>query len=283
MRKPPSVQRRIIRFLRKKPLGAAGLLIILLMIAVALTAQVFYPAGPNAGSSAIIAPPGGRFLLGSDNLGRDVLARILFGTRTSLTVGLVAVGVGVTGGLIVGLISGYAGGKVDMVIQRLVDSLMAFPALVLALAMVAVLGQSTINVMIAVGITFIPTVSRVVRGTVLSAKENQYVEAARCLGCQYSRIVFRHIMPNVLAPVIILATAGLGYAIVVEATLSYLGLGPPPPAPTWGGMMQEGRKYMYMAWWIVLYPGIAISIAVYGFNLFGDALRDVLDPRLRGR
>jgi peptide/nickel transport system permease protein len=197
-------------------------------------------------------------------------------------VGLIAVGLGTTLGSAIGLISGYAGGRVDLLLQRLMDVLMAFPTLILAIATVAMLGPTTTNVVVAMAIVFMPTANRVVRGSVLAEKENQYVEAARAIGCGGARIAFRHLLPNVAAPIIVIASTSLGTAILVESSLSFLGLGPPPPTPTWGAMLSIGsRTFFEQAPWMAIFPGLAISLAIFGFNLLGDALRDLLDPRLR--
>lgn len=274
---------RLVLFCKTKPLGAGGGFIILLMVLVAILAPFISPYDPYAlhGDDSL-APPSSRYLLGADDLGRDLLSRIIWGARVSLQVGLIAVGVGSILGSFWGILSGYAGGKTDLAVQRVMDTLMAFPSIVLALTMVAILGNNITNVMLAIGIVMTPGVNRVVRGATLSVKENQYIEAARTIGCGHLRIIWLHILPNVTAPIIVLATVGLGSAIISEATLSFLGLGTPPPTPSWGGMLTyQARQYMERAPWIAVFPGIAISLAVYGFNLLGDALRDVWDPRLR--
>jgi peptide/nickel transport system permease protein len=228
-------------------------------------------------------PPGGAFWLGTDEYGRDLLSRLLYGARISLYIGLLAVGLGTTSGTLLGLVSGYFGGKTDFILQRLTDWLLAFPTLVLALAIVAALGQSTTNVILAVAIVIIPTAARVIRATVLTVREQVFVEAGRAIGCSDGRLLLQHILPNCLAPYLILATAGLGNAILAEAALSFLGLGTPAPEPSWGTMLSgAAQQYIWRAPWMAIFPGAAISLAVFGFNLFGDALRDVLDPRLRG-
>ncbi len=272
------------QFARRKPLGAAGGLIVLALVFSALFASYVAPHNPLAvNAKAALEPPGGAFLLGTDNLGRDVLSRVIFGARISLLVGLLSVALGIGLGSMLGLASGYLGGLTDLVVQRGVDILISFPTLVLALAIVAVLGPSIVNVTLAIGIVMVPTASRVVRGSTLSVRENAYVEAASVVGCGHLRILGRHILPNVTAPIIVVATVNLGTAILSEAALSFLGVGPPPPTPTWGGMLSgEGRQFMEAAPWMALYPGLAISAVVFGFNLLGDALRDVWDPRLRG-
>ena len=268
---------------RRKPLGAAGAVIVLALIVLALAAPIVAPYDYREQSRAnLLKPPSVAHPFGTDNLGRDIFSRVLFGAQTSLYVGLVAVGVGTTVGSVIGLISGYAGGRVDLLLQRLMDLVLAFPTLILAIATVAMLGPTTTNVVVAMAIVFTPTANRVVRGSVLAEKENQYVEAARAIGCGGTRIAFRHLLPNVMAPIIVIASTSLGTAILVESSLSFLGLGPPPPAPTWGAMLSVGsRSFFEQAPWMAIFPGLAISLAIFGFNLLGDALRDLLDPRLR--
>lgn len=226
--------------------------------------------------------PSADHFFGTDEKGRDIFSRVVYGSRVSVTVGIIAVGVSLLLGVPLGLVSGYAGGKVDTVIQRLMDAEMAIPGLILALTAVQMLGQSIQNVMIVLGIYMTPMVDRVVRGSVLVIKQEIYVEAARAVGCSRGRIMARHILPNIAAPVIIIATGGLGSAILVEASLSFLGLGTPPPQPSWGRMLSGASQvYFESAWWMAVFPGLAISFAVLGFNLLGDALRDAWDPRLR--
>jgi peptide/nickel transport system permease protein len=272
------------RFLREKPLGVLGGVIILAMIVVALLAPALASYDPyELRVPDRFTPPGGAFWLGTDEYGRDLLSRLLYGARISLYVGLVAVGLGTTSGTLLGLVSGYFGGKTDFILQRLTDWLLAFPTLVLALAIVAALGQSTTNVILAVAIVIVPTAARVIRATVLIVREQVFVEAGRAIGCSDGRLLWQHILPNCLAPYLILATAGLGNAILAEAALSFLGLGTPAPEPSWGTMLSgAAQQYVWRAPWMAIFPGAAISLAVFGFNLFGDALRDVLDPRLRG-
>lgn len=273
----------IIRFARKKPIGGFGAALLIFMALLGLLAPVLVPYPPlEFHTSNTLEPPSREFLLGTDDKGRDILSRIMYGARISMQVGAIAVGIGVTFGLIVGLVTAYVGGGLDMFAQRAVDSFQAFPALLLALAITTALGRSVWNVGIALAIVSWPTASRVVRSSVLAHKRSMYVEAARCVGVTTPRILFRHILPNVASIYIILATAGLGQAILVEASLSFLGFGIPPPEPSWGGMLNDAQRYALRAPWYAIFPGIAISIAVFGFNLFGDALRDYLDPRLRG-
>lgn len=275
---------RLLQIAKKKQLGTASGLVFLGICFLAVFADVVSPYSPYFQDRiATLEAPSMKHLLGTDDVGRDLLSRIIHGSRISLYVGIVAVGIGITFGTFLGMVSGYFGGKIDMVIQRLIDALMAFPLLVLALAIVAVLGSNTTNVMIAVGIVMIPGASRVVRGAVLSVKQEQYVEAARALGALDGRIMFLHILPNVMAPVLVLATLAMGRAIMWEATLSFLGVGTQPPEPSWGSMLSGyARQYFELAPWNAFFPGVAISLAIMSINLFGDALRDVLDPRQRG-
>ena len=272
------------RFVRRKPLGAAGALLLATLVLMAVFAGSLAPFPPlEFHTSDTFRSPDGTYRLGTDQSGRDVLSRVLYGARISLRVGALAVGVGVTFGMLVGLVSGYAGGRVDFVAQRVVDSFQSFPALFLAIAVTTALGRTVTNVGIALAVITWPTASRVVRSAVLTQKQTVYVEAARAIGARAPRIIFVHILPNVASIYIILATAALAQAILVEASLSFLGVGVPPPEPSWGAMLLEAQRYALRAPWLAIFPGIAITAAVFGFNLFGDALRDVLDPRLRGR
>jgi peptide/nickel transport system permease protein len=272
------------RFCRKKPLGAAGGVIMLAIVLTALFADQLQTYDPIATDSVnTLAPPGREHLLGSDHLGRDIYSRIVHGARVSLIVGLASTLLGSILGGVIGLLSGYAGGKTDLVTQRVMDILQGLPLLVLALVMSASLGPSVQNVVIAISIPIIPRAARVIRSSVLSIREMQYVEAARAIGLRHLRIAFRHILPNTVGPFIVLCTAQLGSAILVEAALSFLGLGVPEPYPSWGRMLSvSAAEYAQKAPWLVMFPGLAISLAVFGSNLLGDALRDTLDPRLRG-
>ena len=273
----------IYTFIRKKPLGAAGAFIIAVMLLVALFAARLAPYDPYAADyGAQFMRPSGAHWFGTDEFGRDVLSRIMYGARIALFVGFVASFVGCTLGALLGVISAYAGGTVDLCLERLMDILLAFPLLIVALAIASILGPAVQNVVVAISIPIIPRAARVVRSSALSVKENPYVEAAGSLGASRPRVVFQHIVPNVLAPYIIILTAQLGSAILTEAALSYLGLGTAEPTPSWGLMLSgSASAYAEKAPWIALFPGIAISLAVFGFNLFGDSLRDALDPRLR--
>jgi peptide/nickel transport system permease protein len=287
---PAAVRRRegagttLWRFIRKKPLGAIGGFLIVVMAVAAVFAELLQTHDPIATDAAhTLAPPAADHWLGSDHLGRDIYSRIVHGARVSLIVGISSTLLGSVLGGIIGLLSGYVGGKVDLTAQRFLDILQGLPLLVLALVMSASLGPSIQNVVIAISIPIIPRAARVIRSSVLSIREMQYVEAARALGTRHLRIAFRHILPNTIGPFIVLVTAQLGSAILVEATLSFLGLGVPEPYPSWGRMLSvSAAEYAQKAPWLVLFPGIAISLAVFGSNLLGDALRDTLDPRLRG-
>lgn len=284
LRSRPGLLEGLLSFFKKKPLGAIGGVLVTIMVITAIFAPWLAPADPyeiNYGS--FLKPPGTEYILGSDQLGRDVLSRIIYGSRVSLYVGLLAVALGQVGGGFFGLVSGFFGGKTDLVIQRVMDILMAFPMLILALAIVAALGPSINNVIIAISITQTPRAARTMRSAAIEVREMDYVSAAKMIGGGEWYILFRHIAPNCVAPFIIIGTTALGQAIVTEATLSFLGVGTPPPTPSWGLMLSgEGRKYIEQAPWLAIFPGIAISLAVFGLNLLGDALRDVLDPRLRG-
>ena len=275
---------------RRNPVGTAGAVVMLVLIFTAVFAPLIAPLDPytfnltEQGLPVRQQAPNSEFLFGTDALGRDVLSRIIYGARVSSLVGFLSVALGTSVGTAIGLVSGYWGGKVDQVLQRIVDTFMAFPGIVLALAVVAVLGQNLINITLVIAIVIAPGSSRVIRGAVLTIKENIYIDAARSIGASDVRIDMRHILPNVVAPVIIIATVWVGNAIVIEATLSFLGLGTPPPTPTWGEVLAgEGQRNLENAPWLAIFPGLAISIVVLSFNMLGDALRDVLDPRLRAR
>src|SRR5215470_2470775 len=273
---------------RRKPLGAVSALILCGLVVVAILAPVLAPYDPykfnlNARGLPIrLQPPNAKFLCGTDPLGRDVLSRIVYGSRVSLIVGFASVAIGTLLGTLLGLVSGYWEGGADQVLQRAVDTIMALPGIVLALAVVSVLGQSLTNIILVIGLVIAPGASRVVRGTVLSIKQNTFIDAAYAAGATPWRIVLRHILPNAFAPILVIASVWLGNAIVIEAALSFLGLGTPPPTPTWGGMLSgEGRRNLETAPYLAIFPGLAISIVVLAFNMLGDALRDLLDPRLR--
>src|SRR5262245_44795744 len=270
---------------RRKPLGVASAVVILVVVLTAIFADVLAPYDPlEAKPEKRLARPSWEHPFGTDDIGRDVLSRIIYGSRISLWVGLLAVGIGTVAGMIIGLITGYWEGRVDLVLQRVMDAVQAIPGLILALAIASVLTPSTPNAMLAIAIVIIPGNSRIVRGAVLSAKQNRYVEAAQALGCRHLHILAVHILPNVTAPILIIASIWLGNAILIEASLSFLGLGTQPPDPSWGLMLSStGRAFMEQAPWLAVFPGLAISLAVLGFNLFGDTLRDAWDPKLRRR
>lgn len=264
---------------RTAMIGAAMLLV---MVVLSLAAPLISTHDPEKMVlSQVLRPPAPEFPLGTDYLGRDIWTRILYGGRLSLMIGLLAVAAGLAIGVPLGAVSGYFGGWADLVIQRIADVLLAFPGFLLSLSLVAVLGVGLQNVIISVGIGALPSFIRLVRSSVLTIRELSYVEAARAIGVPHVAILFRHVLPNAMAPVIVQATLNLGTAILVAAGLGFLGLGVRPPTPEWGTMLGEGRSYIFSAWYIATFPGIAIFLAVLGFNLLGDGLRDALDPRLR--
>ena len=276
--------RKLTYLAQRHMLGAIGLVIMVLFVLAALLADFIARYDPlSVDSLQRLAPPSAQHWLGTDSFGRDVWSRIIHGARISLAVCVGSTLLGSSIGVIVGLASGYLSGWVDLVFQRITDILQALPLLVLALVMTAALGPSLPNVIIAIAIPLIPTVARVIRANTLALRELPFVEAARAIGMSDLRIALRHVLPNTLAPLIVLATAQFGSAILTEAALSFLGLGIPEPFPSWGRMLSESAaEYVRTAPWLVLFPGVAISLAVFGTNLFGDALRDILDPRQRG-
>ena len=271
--------------IRQQPLGAAGAIIVIIMVFLAIFAEVVAPFDPvvnNFGSMHI--PPDGTHWFGTDQFGRDVLSRLIYGARTALVVGFVSAFIGATAGLVLGVSSAYFGGLFDLIFQRIMDVFMAFPLIILALAVVSIFGTGVENLIIAITIPFIPRCARVVRSSALAIREIPYVDAARALGFNHRRIIIRHMVPNVMAPYLIMITAFVGQAILLEASLTFLGLGVQEPTPAWGLMLQGGaEEYAESAPWMAIFPGLAISLAVFGFNLFGDALRDVLDPKLRSQ
>ena len=279
----PPVLTRIGSFIRRQPLGAAGLLVVLMMIFAAIFAPQIAPYDPEENDfEAMFAAPGLDHLLGTDEFGRDIFSRIVYGARTAMLIGFVCAFAASFGGLLVGVTSAYFGGKVDILIQRVVDVFIAFPSIILALAIVAVLGTDLYFVMIAITIPLLPNCARVVRASALSIREIPYIDAARACGYSHLRIVLRHMAPNVMAPFLIMLTTFLGQAILAEASLTFLGLGVQEPTPAWGLMLRSGaEEFAETAPWVPIFPGLAISLAVFGFNIFGDALRDILDPRLR--
>ncbi len=267
----------------------AGAVILLIVLIAAVFAPLLVPLDPTAQSlTRVMKPPmwqgeGHIFFLGTDHLGRDLLSRLIYGARVSLIVGLSATVMAGSIGLILGMLAGYFGGRVDYLLMRLVDFVLSFPFILLALATIAILGPSLWLIVALISLRQWTVYARVVRGSVLSIREQEFVIASRAVGGSDLRLIFRHVLPNVLAPVIVIGSLYLGRLIVIEAGLSFLGLGVPPPTPTWGGLLAEGRSYLYVSWWIVTFPGLAITFTVLGANLLGDWLRDVLDPRLRTR
>ena len=273
-----------IRLVKEKPLGTFGGIILLLLILVALFADVLVPYGYTEmhlrdrlqGASA-------QYLLGTDQLGRDFLSRLIYGARLSLIVGLAATTINVVVAVLIGGISGFLGGKVDLVVQRFVDAWMAFPGLLLLLTIMSIVGEGLFQIIVVLGIAGGIVGSRVVRGAVIGVKENDYFLAAKAVGTPTSQILLRHVLPNIMAPVIIIFSINIGGVIISEASLSFLGFGLPPDIPSWGTLLSwEGRRYMEQAPWLALWPGFALTITVYSLNMFGDAMRDLLDPRLRG-
>jgi peptide/nickel transport system permease protein len=268
---------------RHKPLGLAGLILIAIMVIVAVFAPLIATHDPVATDTLNqLEGPSSEHWFGTDHLGRDTFSRVVYGTRTSLAVGFGAVALGTTLAVLLGVVSAYYGGALDLVTQRLVDAVMALPWLILIMSVMALIGPGVVNIILVLGFLTAPGASRVIRGATLSVGASPYVDSARALGCRDHQIIIRHVLPNVAAPMIVIATIGLGAAILAEAALSFLGFGVVPPEPSLGQMLSvEGRKWMLKAPWIAIFPGIAISLAVFGFNMLGDALRDVLDPRLR--
>jgi peptide/nickel transport system permease protein len=268
---------------RRYPLGAVGALIIVLFVTTAMFADALTTYDPfTTNSRASLAPPGGAHALGADFMGRDVWSRIVYGARISLAVGLGATALGCLTGMAIGLMSGFFGGWVDLLVQRLMDIMQALPLLVMALMMAASLGPSLTNTVVAIAIPLVPNAARIIRSNTLALRELPFVEAARAIGMSEPRIAIKHVLPNTLAPLIVLATAQFGSAILVESALAFLGLGVPEPHPSWGRMLSESAaEYVRTAPWLVIFPGVAISAVVFGTNLLGDAIRDLLDPRQR--
>jgi peptide/nickel transport system permease protein len=274
----------LIRLIREKPLGFAGLVVFVLFLFCGLFADLLAPYGMNQISPANrLKPPSERFWFGTDQLGRDVFSRILYGAQLSVIIGFAAATLATIISVVLGIITGYIGGKLDLIVQRMVDAWMSFPDLIILIVVVSVLGPGLWQVIFVLGLVFGIGGSRIVRGAVVSVRENMYVHAAQSMGASTTRVLLQHILPNVLPPIIVLFTTRVGAVILVESGLSFLGFGVPPPAPTWGGMLSgSGRTFMYMAPWLALAPGLAITIVVYAINVLGDAMRDLLDPRMRG-
>lgn len=273
--------RQVLTRLARNRGAAAALIILLFLIAVAILAPVLAPQDPiKINPANNLRPPSPSHLMGTDDIGRDILSRVIYGSRLSLTMGLISVAIATLIGTIIGLISGYWGGSVDVLIMGITEIMMALPGILLALVIVTVLGRGLTNVMIAVGISWVPSYARLARSSVLAAKEQDYILAARVLGASNSRILFRHILPNIVMPIIVLSTMGVSGAILTGASLSFLGLGAQPPAPEWGAMLNQARRYVRVAWWWMTFPGLAIMITVLSTSMFGDGLRDALDPKL---
>ncbi|MBA7602058.1 Glutathione transport system permease protein GsiD [subsurface metagenome] len=274
----------LMRLVKEKPLGAVGGIITLLLLLTGIFADLIVPYGMNeCWAGGFLAPPSARFWLGTDNLGRDILSRVIFGARISVIVGLTASTLATIVSLIIGVVCGYIGGKLDLIVQRGVDIWMCFPQLILMMVIISIIGAGMWTVIFTLGIMWGIIGSRIIRSAVIGIRENVYVAAAEAIGCSTTRILTRHILPNIMAPTIILFTIRVPNVILVEASLSFLGFGIPPPVPSWGGMLSgDGRAYMFEAPWMVIWPGLALASVVYGINMFGDAVRDLLDPRLRG-
>jgi peptide/nickel transport system permease protein/dipeptide transport system permease protein len=268
---------------RQSRSAVTGLAIVLAFVLVGLLAPLLAPANPIAQhlDTTLVRPFHGGYLLGADDLGRDILSRIIYGARISLMVGAISVSISLTVGGTVGLFAGYFGGALDLLVMRLIDILMAFPSILLAIVICAALGPSLQNAMIAIGIIGVPAFTRMIRASVLTEKEADYVQAERSLGAGHLRLIFTAILPNCVAPIIVQSTLAYAGAIISAAALSYLGLGAQPPTPEWGFMVSSGREYIQTAWWVITFPGLAILMAVLGFNLMGDGLPDVLDPRMK--
>jgi len=281
----PTIWARSWRFVRREPLGTVGLGLVIAMLITGGLAELIAPYHPTANDfSAMMEAPSWAHPLGTDQFGRDLLSRLIYGARTALIVGMSSALVGGAAGLVLGVGSAYFGGKIDLILQRIFDVIMAFPLIILALAVVSIFGTGVQNVIIAITIPLIPRIARVVRSSALAIREIPYVDAARACGFSHWRIILRHMVPNVMAPFLIMITASVGQAILAEASLSYLGLGVQEPVPAWGLMLQGGaEEYASTAPWIAIFPGVAIMLSVLGVNLFGDALRDTLDPKLRER
>jgi len=282
----PAARRRahpLVRFLRRHPLGAAGLIVILMLLGLALLAPWIAPYDPVVNDfGSMFRPPTLRHWAGTDAYGRDVLSRVIFGARTALVIGFGASLVGATLGAVVGLASAYFGGKTDLLVQRLVDVMLSFPIIIVAMAIVSIIGSGTDKLIVAIALSFVPRVERVVRGSALGVRVMTYIEAAQAIGAGAGRIIFRHMTPNVAAPYLVMLTASLGQAILLEASLSFLGLGVSEPTPAWGLMLRGAAvDFATRAPWMAISPGLAITVTVLAFNVLGDALRDALDPRLR--
>jgi peptide/nickel transport system permease protein len=276
--------RQFLRALVRSPSSKIGAIILLILVFTAINAGAIAPYDPlEQGIGPLLSPPSTAHWFGTDEFGRDLFSRIVFGTRLTLKIGLIAVGISMTSGVLIGLVGGYAGGWLESLLMRAVDVLFSFTETLIALAAVAVLGPSLTNAMIAVGISSIPFYARVTYGAVLVEKNKEYFKAAQAVGARHLRLIFRHILPNILSPIIVVATVGVSVAVLSASALSFLGLGAQPPSPEWGAMLAAGRDYFRLAPWITTFPGLAIALTVLGFNLLGDGLREALDPQQRGR
>jgi len=271
------------RMVKEKPLGTVGLAIFMLLLLTGIFANFIAPYGVNESVGGVLKAPSAGFWLGTDNLGRDLLSRIIYGARISMIVGLAGASLSLTLSIMIGMMAGFIGGRFDMIIQRVVDAWMCFPGLVILIAILSLTGPGMWQVIVVLSLNYGISGSRVVRSAVMGIRQNIYVDAAKAVGAGTSKILIRHILPNIMAPLIILFTVRMPFIILDEASLSFLGFGIPPPTPSWGGMLSgAGRSYMFLAPWMAIWPGLALTIVVYGINMFGDALRDLLDPRLRG-
>jgi peptide/nickel transport system permease protein len=284
VRQPNRFVAFVVRLFREKPLGAFGFIVCAIFLFAGVFADVIAPYGYNQIMPINrMKPPSALFWFGTDNLGRDIFSRVIYGARLSVIIGLSAASLATVISVSIGIISGYIGGKFDMLVQRFVDAWLSFPGIVILIVVVAVVGPGMPQVIAILGVQGGIGGSRIIRSAVISVREQSYVHAAQSIGATSARVMFRHILPNVMAPVIVLFTTGVGNVILAESALSFLGLGVPPPAPTWGGMLTgSARNYMYLAPWMALAPGICLTVVVFSINMFGDALRDLLDPRMRG-
>jgi len=272
-----------VRLVKEKPVGVFGAVVTLLLLLTGILAPVLAPYGYNDTSGPLLAPPSQKYLLGTDNLGRDLFTRIIYGARISVIIGLGATALSTLISMFIGVLSAYRGGVIDLISQRFVDAWMCFPGMILLLVMVSILGPGIFQIIIVLSLAFGIGGSRVIRSAVIAIKEETYIKAAVAYGCTDTRVMLRHILPNIMAPIIIVFSTRIPGVILAEASMSFLGLGVPPPEPSWGGMLSgAARRYMFMAPGLAIYPGLALSIVVFGVNMFGDALRDVLDPKLRG-
>ena len=274
----------LIRLVKEKPLGMVGGIITLLLLLTGIFSDFIAPYGmTETWVGGFLTPPSAQFWFGTDNVGRDVLSRVIFGARVSVIIGLGATTLATVVSLIIGILSGYLGGKLDLIVQRVVDTTMCIPALILMMVLISIIGPGMWQVIIVIGLLWGIIGSRIIRSAVIGVKENVYVQAAEAIGCSTNRILIRHILPNIMAPTIILFTIRVPGVIMTEASLSFLGFGIPAPTPSWGGMLSgAGRTYFLQAPWMAIWPGLALAIVVYAINMFGDAVRDLLDPRLRG-